>query len=146
MVTGGHKPAVFFVLHVSYRLRWDDVTSDDAQASLLAKAQRQEIEKLKEEVEYWKSKYEYILRLYINFTSQPQTVQDLHLDRKQFMPGNVQHCRNEIAARTPEQATNPRHEPEVHLANYSYVVYGEDSQFAQDLQASYNAARKAWAT
>ena len=62
------------------------------------------------------------------------------MDDTYFMPGNVQHCRGEIAATTPSEATNPQQEPDIDFPNYRYLVYGQDSQFAHRLQQSYDGA------
>lgn len=120
---------------------YEETPSED-ETTLLATStwQQHEIARLQDEVRHWKSKYEGLLELFADFSSQPQTIQDLPVDRTHFMPGNVQHCRNAIASRTPAQATNPQQEPDVRFPNYSYVVYGQDSQFAHDLQQSYDGA------
>ena len=55
-------------------------------------------------------------------------------------PGNVQHCRNSIAATSPEEGTNPTSDAKLEYSNYSYVVYSPNSRYAAHLQHVFDGA------
>lgn len=116
-----------------------------AQAQFLAlqskpASEQTELEKLREELKYWKFRYGNLLDMYSELSSQPTLIEDLPLDERTFMPGNVQHCRNSVAAVTPTQGTNPESEPKIEYSNYSYVVYSPGSRYAANLKKSLDAA------
>lgn len=54
--------------------------------------------------------------------------------------GNVQHCRNSIAAVSPEEGTNPGSDPTLNHSNYSYVVYSPKSRYAIRLRHVFDGA------
>lgn len=56
------------------------------------------------------------------------------------MPGNVQHCRNSIAAVSPQEGTNPGSDPKLNHSNYSYVVYSPKSRYAIHLRHVFDGA------
>ena len=110
-------------------------------ADALARSETQsELQKLRDELKYWKFRYGDLLEMYTELSNQPSLIEDLPSDEKTFMPGNVQHCRNQVAAITPTEGTNPKLEPNVNYSNYSYVVYSPRSRYASNLEKSFSAA------
>lgn len=101
---------------------------------------KKELEALRKEVAYWKFRYGNLLEMYSEVSGVPNLIENLPAEQNRFMPGNVQHCRNSIAAVSPQEGTNPGSDPKLNHSNYSYVVYSPKSRYAIHLRHVFDGA------
>ena len=91
-------------------------------AQFLARQDQGELQKLQDEVQQWKARYGNLMQLYSQVSDQQSLIEVRPYGEKIFMPGNVQHCRDDIASVSPQEATNPKSEPKMDYSNYSHSV------------------------